>query len=439
MSRIVNHRGAWRGPGSLALRGMRGGQGSRGDLERWRSGTVGHSVSRPTAASRGYVAPMTDHSEKVDLDARPAAKHGHDPNRVLLLLAGGIPTVATLLAFLGALWWPLDVMANFRFQYAVILLVAVLACLAMLRWRMALLFMLPLILNIAQIAPLYVWPHDVPRSSPATAVIGDGTATTPPPAAVTPSGSPNSAPAAVPVPPPAPLRLMAMSVNVPDRSFEHMIEAIRNAEADVILLQQADAKTLSELEYKVAPFRLIASAPRDDVYGMGLLIRIMMRPPVKIESVRTIDLSDDANRVPAIEAKIIWNGEPVMLLGVNVAPPYQIAEQRTRRLQVASIVRWTNDQTIASVVMGNLNTTPWSASFAHILGSTGLVNSQRGFGMQATWPASGGIPLGEIPIDHCLHTSDLVTLNRKIGPSEGADHRSLIVTIDRINKKPKAN
>lgn len=381
---------------------------------------------------------MADHSEKVDLDAQPAAKHGHDPNRILLLLAGGIPTVATLLAFFGALWWPLDVMANFRFQYSVILLVAVIACLAMLRWRIALLFMLPLILNIAQIAPLYIWPNDVPRTSLASSAGGGGDSTSPTDAA-TPQTPPDTAPAARPAPTPGPLRLMSMSVNVPDRSFEHMIEAIRNAEADVILLQQADAKTLAELEYKVAPFRLVASVPRDDVYGMGLLIRIMMRPPVKIESVRTIDLSDDVNRIPAIEAKVIWNGEPVMLLGVNVAPPYQIALQRTRRLQVASIVRWTNNQTIASVVMGNLNTTPWSASFAHILGSTGLVNSQLGFGMQATWPASGGIPLGEIPIDHCLHTSDLVTLNRRIGPSEGADHRSLIVTIDRTNKKPKTD
>ena len=38
-----------------------------------------------------------------------------------LLTAGFLATLATILGFLGGLWWAFDVLANFRLQYAVVL------------------------------------------------------------------------------------------------------------------------------------------------------------------------------------------------------------------------------------------------------------------------------------------------------------------------------
>ena len=62
-----------------------------------------------------------------------------------------------------------------------------------------------------------------------------------------------------------------------------------------------------------------------------------------------------------------------------------------------------------------------------LLDRTGLVNSIQGYGLGQTWPA--GAALAGIPIDHCLHSSDLVTLERTVADIEGSDHRALHVTL----------
>ena len=59
----------------------------------------------------------------------------------------------------------------------------------------------------------------------------------------------------------------------------------------------------------------------------------------------------------------------------------------------------------------------------------GLINSQRGFGVQATWPVAGGFA-PRIPLDHCLHSPDLATVDRRMGPAVGSDHLPLVVVLD---------
>jgi endonuclease/exonuclease/phosphatase (EEP) superfamily protein YafD len=71
--------------------------------------------------------------------------------------------------------------------------------------------------------------------------------------------------------------------------------------------------------------------------------------------------------------------------------------------------------------MGDFNTTPWSVLMRQVLRESGLVNSQSGFGLQPTWPAT--LPnFLQIAIDHCLHSPSLITKHRTIGPNIGSDH-----------------
>ena len=68
-------------------------------------------------------------------------------------------------------------------------------------------------------------------------------------------------------------------------------------------------------------------------------------------------------------------------------------------------------------------------AFTSLLENGRLINSQRGFGIQSSWPA-GLWPLS-IPIDHAVHGQALTTVERFVGPFLGSDHRPLHLRIGR--------
>lgn len=84
----------------------------------------------------------------------------------------------------------------------------------------------------------------------------------------------------------------------------------------------------------------------------------------------------------------------------------------------------------ATVIAGDLNVTPWGWYFKQFQEKSGLIDSSRSFGLQLTWPAN---KLPVVPIDHCLHSPEIVTIARKVGPAVGSDHLPLIVEL-RMNQ-----
>ncbi len=103
--------------------------------------------------------------------------------------------------------------------------------------------------------------------------------------------------------------------------------------------------------------------------------------------------------------------------------------QRTRHRDQAldAAARWSRARPDRRIVMGDFNTTPWSAAFARVLEHGRLTNSLDGFGIQPSWPESN--ILLRIPIDHALLGPSLAVRHRGTGPSFGSQHRSLHVTV----------
>lgn len=144
---------------------------------------------------------------------------------------------------------------------------------------------------------------------------------------------------------------------------------------------------------------------------------------------------DDAREVPGV----LWpamtgrvsNADLAFTLVVgHVAPP-----QARGALQWAHDLRALRDpaadaaRTGPTVVMANLNASPWHADFRAWSG-TGLVDAADalGQGLRPTWPTWSPVPL--LPLDHVLvgggvgvDTVDTVVL-------PGSDHRGLIVTLE---------
>lgn len=343
-----------------------------------------------------------DSSEKIDLHAEPVARPRRWTAHWLALGIGGLPALATVLAFGGSWYWQLDLLSHFRVQYAVVLVIMALLAAFMRRWRLALVVMIPLAINIGVILPLYVHPKWLAPQHEFISQQNMG----------------------------MPLQIMSYNMGGMFGTGDEPMEMIRNSKADLIVLQNVHPKTLDRLEFAVAPFRVFLADARNDGYGVALLLRVAIRPQLTIEEAKLIHLTNaDSPQDPyAIEAHLRWQGRRLMLLTLKTASPLDRHIATTQAQQFKGIVHWVQQQRHPVIVIGDLSTSPWSHSFAQLLQDTQLQNSQLGFGVQGTWPSTGGA-IGQIPVDHCLISPSFVTIKRQLGPSYTSDHHALVVSL----------
>jgi endonuclease/exonuclease/phosphatase (EEP) superfamily protein YafD len=80
------------------------------------------------------------------------------------------------------------------------------------------------------------------------------------------------------------------------------------------------------------------------------------------------------------------------------------------------------------LVLGDLNSTPWSRRVRRLLLRGNLQNSQQGYFWQTIWPAGLPAPL-RVAIDHGLYSFKWRVLTCRIGPPLGSDHFPLQMTL----------
>jgi endonuclease/exonuclease/phosphatase (EEP) superfamily protein YafD len=310
---------------------------------------------------------------------------GKRARRLVGIVLGGGLLAATFLGFLGGLWWPLDLLSSFRFQYLVGLLLAV-ALLALSRsGKLALVVLAGAAVNLALLFPLYL-------GSPA------------------PAASVSSA-----------LRILAFNVGVDNQRTEDVIAFFANSGADLIFIfeggpQWEEAIRSSDLAYELSP-----GLPTAFGFGNAILVRSGLE--VRLDGVRV-----GPNTPRARQLDMEFDGLPISILAVHPPSPTSGTKSATRDEQLAGVVDWADAQDRPVVVVGDLNASPWSRGFRPLAESS-LINSVDGFGLQASWPSLLG-PFG-VPIDHVLHSPELTTVTRTTGPSLGSEHRAVSITLSR--------
>ena len=113
------------------------------------------------------------------------------------------------------------------------------------------------------------------------------------------------------------------------------------------------------------------------------------------------------------------------ILGVHPLAPVDERSAELHRAQHAAYADWATGRSRA-VVVGDFNSTPWTATVRALLSDGDLANSQRGYGVAPTWEVGR---LWAVPIDHAVHGDDLVVVDRIVGPDLGSDHRPLLVEV----------
>ena len=338
---------------------------------------------------------IQDEAGEVDVAAKPATGRGRFRRALLraLIIVGLLTTIATAGGFLGFAWTRFDLLAHFRFQYTLVLTAVLIGLVALGRRRWVLVFALPLGLNLAAVIPLYVRPQPVPANADAQPT----------------------------------LRLLTFNVNVANRRYGDVAAYLHDSGADLILILEVTPAWYDHLDRSVRAtgrYRFVASDVRLGAFGIALLAA---DPPhessFEFHTARTFELTHDAVGIPSIEANISLAKQPISVLGTHPLPPVRAWAAAHRDEHLAAAGRWASEHHPA-VVFGDLNATPWSHGFRRLVRSGDLINSQCGHGYEPTWP-NFGWQINRIPIDHCLHSRELVTLARHVSQNLGSDHSAV--------------
>ncbi len=215
-------------------------------------------------------------------------------------------------------------------------------------------------------------------------------------------------------------KVMLSNVYRDNSEFERLLEAIAKEQPDIFVIQEFTpdwAHALAGLERNY-PYSVLD--PREGSFGIGVYSQFPL-----VDA----DLMDMTGaQIPTIVSKVHINGELITLVATHPMAPVNGAMAALRNRQLKQLQTLLVDLLGPVVLIGDLNTTPWSQHFAQLLSEPRFRSVREGFGWLPTWPAMLP-PFLRIPIDHCLVTSELDVLALDLGHNVGSDHLPLVVTL----------
>jgi len=292
--------------------------------------------------------------------------------------------VATLLGFFGRLHWTLDLFSHFRVQYMQLCLVLIGIALWQRKNKKAVALVLLTCLNYAFVLPLYFGK---------------------------------------PAPPTGPTaRAMLMNLNAGNGNTKQVLDAIRNADPDILLLEEVTPKWLGELAVLDTDYKYRVAKPQEGCFGIMLLSKY------PLEHGKIVEIGTAG--VPSIVADAYLPQGTVSIIGTHPLPPMGAEYSKQRNNQLAELPYIVIKQKNPVLLIGDLNVSPFSYWFRRVVTESGLKNSMKGFGFQPTWPSNNR--LLRIPLDHVLHSPEITIHNRVIGGDIGSDHFPVIVDFSRL-------
>jgi endonuclease/exonuclease/phosphatase (EEP) superfamily protein YafD len=301
----------------------------------------------------------------------------------LTAAAAAVVATCSIIGFAARLGWPFELASHFRLQYAVALFACSIAFTFRRRFTSAALLLAAVLINLIPVLPYL--------SSKSMADLG-----------------------AAPT-----LRLLLVNVRSENIHASRVLDVVEKTAPDVVLLQETTTWWMDELEKLGINYPHSVSEPREDNFGIALFSRL------PLERAEIVYLGDA--EVPSIDVEFLLGEQRVLLVGTHPVPPASPSYFKLRNGQLRAVgirvLSWPGP----AIVLGDLNTTPYSPVFIDLLRVSRLRDTADNFRVQGTWPST--LPPLRIPLDHCLVSSNFIVLHRQIGHNVGSDHLPLSVTL----------
>lgn len=297
-------------------------------------------------------------------------------------------SAVSIAGFFGWIWWPLDLVANFRPHFAVTLIVVALFLLLARRRWVGVLTLIVGLLNAAVVVPLFIQP-----TFDAEPIGGS-------------------------------LSVMTFNVHGLNDRYDDVISQIVELSPDVIFLHESTFLWEDAMEAAGLPYEMLSGRREPLDFGTIALVP---------EGARFQSFGFATTEPRSVEVMIEVEGEPVRLLGAHPLSPSTERRAGLRDAQMKFAREWAAESDVRTVVAGDLNATPWSYTFRRLERIGELRNSQRGYGLELTFPA-GVHPVYQVPIDHVLYSRGLVVVDRILGRPAGSDHLPVFVELALVTR-----
>ncbi len=306
---------------------------------------------------------------------------------IVVAVLGLVFSAVTLAAFGGRWVWWLDLLANFRVQYVVGLVIFGTILMSG-RWRRTGSVVLAvMVINLVPVLPLFV-------GSP-----GDPT-----------FGAPT-------------VRIMTFNLLSNNDNFSDVFAYIESVDPDLILLHESSRPWEVAANSAALGYEVILTRADNLIFGTLVLVR------GSNISVASHGFATGQPRAAEVTFRPPGWDEDLKVMSTHPVRPSNREAAGLRDAQLRFVTQWAQTQTGAFAVAGDFNASPWSWPFRNMVASTELRNSQIGFGHQPTFDVNSNA-LFRIPIDHVLHSRALGVLNRQLGPAMGSDHFPVVVDLE---------
>jgi endonuclease/exonuclease/phosphatase (EEP) superfamily protein YafD len=307
---------------------------------------------------------------------------GHLP----LSLSRALAVVVCVFSFVGLGAWlllPLDLFNHFRLQYSACLVLCILILLFDRKLKLATTCTLILALNLSQIIPMYFARVQAQELTGKTIAVLD------------------------------------MNLWLCNDDQQAVLNCIKVSKPDVVTVQELTPRWLAVLQSGLNEYPYRKFVSREDGFGIGTFSKLPLSDATSCVEV--------AGRCHVLLTTVEIGSRPLTIVNTHTLPPMYLGAAELDMKIVDEIARLRQQGGQNVIVIGDLNSSPWSFIFQHLLQTADLKDTETGYGPQPSWPTSMA-PM-QIPIDHCLVSSSINTICRRILPSVSSDHYPLYVEL----------
>jgi len=217
------------------------------------------------------------------------------------------------------------------------------------------------------------------------------------------------------------------------------------ADLDIIFLQEVMPDLKDELKRieNYFPYKVIINEPW---YGRAFYSKIpILSHEIKFFNNEAVDTEDHRlnskdNIFPGPVHYLVAHLKtkeqeiPITFYGIHTTSPFPREYGERRNNELNSIAKRINQDVSSKhkILAGDFNINSFSYWYKLLEKSTGLISSERGTGINNSWPTWMKFNLLRISIDNALVSKNILVKERVIGKDIGSDHLPVILKLDCI-------
>ena len=222
------------------------------------------------------------------------------------------------------------------------------------------------------------------------------------------------------------ISIAVLNVHYRNDGYSRVMDYLRDREPEIIVISEFTPAWQEALEDLHVSYPHVLAEARPGLWGQAVFSRL----PFVEKELFSLAKTD------AVQARFVVETDttPVEVFAVHLFPPTSAGLAQQRNLQFEDLAGRIEASPHRSVVVGDLNLTPFSPYFDRFTERTGLADARLADGVHITWPASA-MPIW-IPIDHALADPAAIVARVRAGPDVGSDHFPLEIILADRNGTP---